>query len=419
MAPATEAPATTTAEGPTQHTLNQDALTALATLREPFGPHQISKLPKISCSKCSDAQYKVCETNGHRRERCDVCQSTLTTAHIHLDYVGHAELTGRLLDADPLWTWEPMAFDDNGLPKFDENGGLWIRLTVCGHTRIGYGDAQKKRGPNAVKEAIGDALRNAGMRFGAALALWSKTDMDEAHAEKEALSIEPSPEERLDELVVLMQKRWGHAGGLKALLQQLEQEELTEAQVPDGLTGGMRLFGELVSERLTHLEREAEQKAAVKRFVADIRKEWDSHQALVKRQAEASELGILDRQVPGPDGVIVSIEHLLTERLSSLRGGASSAPESTTGGAAAPSTAPTQDRAGHVRRLMAQVADGNCWNSITALQQIKGDAEHHNVFDEQVQGPHGTWMPMRTLVTVRIAELEQAAEDRNNERSAA
>jgi hypothetical protein len=34
-----------------------------------------------------------------------------------------------------------------------------------------------------VKEAIGDALRNAAMRFGAALDLWAKSDLREAQAE--------------------------------------------------------------------------------------------------------------------------------------------------------------------------------------------------------------------------------------------
>jgi hypothetical protein len=51
---------------------------------------------------------------------------------------------------------------------------MWIKLTVCGVTRLGYGDAQGKTGGDAMKERIGDALRNAAMRFGAALELWHK-----------------------------------------------------------------------------------------------------------------------------------------------------------------------------------------------------------------------------------------------------
>lgn len=97
---------------------------------------------------------------------------------VHLKYVGHAALTDRLLDVDPAWSWEPVSFDSNtGLPMLDSLGGLWIRLTVCGITRLGYGDAPGKKGGDAIKECIGDALRNAAMRFGAALDLWHKGDL--------------------------------------------------------------------------------------------------------------------------------------------------------------------------------------------------------------------------------------------------
>lgn len=94
-----------------------------------------------------------------------------------LDFVGHAATTQRLLEVDPTWSWKPLAVDASGLPAFDTLGGLWIELTVCGVTRLGYGDAGGKKGPNAVKEAIGDAIRNAAMRFGVAIDLWAKEDI--------------------------------------------------------------------------------------------------------------------------------------------------------------------------------------------------------------------------------------------------
>ena len=109
---------------------------------------------------------------------------------MHLDYVGHAALTDRLLDADPFWTWEPLAFDADGLPKLDHTGGMWIKLTVCGVTRLGYGDADGKTGGNAVKERIGDALRNGAMRFGAALDLWHKGELHKATDPNEWADIE-------------------------------------------------------------------------------------------------------------------------------------------------------------------------------------------------------------------------------------
>ncbi|MFJ6069013.1 hypothetical protein ACIQHU_38990 [Streptomyces tendae] len=179
MPQGTEAPAGTMAEGPTSHTQKQAG--GLAKLREEFPASLIQALPKLWCKRCSDSRNKVCE--DHRKAKCNDCGNYITTAHVDLSYVGHAELTHRLLDADPLWDWEPVAFDQRGLPQFDENGGLWIRLTVCGHSRLGYGDSQGKKGPNAVKEAIGDALRNAAMRFGAALDLWAKSDLREAQTE--------------------------------------------------------------------------------------------------------------------------------------------------------------------------------------------------------------------------------------------
>lgn len=88
-----------------------------------------------------------------------------------------------------------MSTDDNGLPAFDRNGGLWISLTVCGVTRFGYGDADGKTGGNAVKEAIGDALRNAAMRFGAALDLWHKGDLHIAEETPEQVETD-TPEGR-------------------------------------------------------------------------------------------------------------------------------------------------------------------------------------------------------------------------------
>jgi hypothetical protein len=96
-----------------------------------------------------------------------------------LDYVGHAATTKIILDADDRWNWEPLSMTDEGLPRFDDAGGLWIKLTIGGVTRLGYGDAGGKKGPNATKEAIGDAIRNAAMRFGVALELWSKADFYE------------------------------------------------------------------------------------------------------------------------------------------------------------------------------------------------------------------------------------------------
>lgn len=146
----------------------------LELLRKPFPKHQISKLPKPTKKQTEDVR-----NDFKKGIRCSECGAWHHPDVAHLDYVGHAALTDRLLDVDPLWTWEPLALRD-GLPAFDANGGLWIKLTVCGHTRIGYGSAtdnENKDNGAYEKEVIGDALRNAAMRFGAALELWHKGDL--------------------------------------------------------------------------------------------------------------------------------------------------------------------------------------------------------------------------------------------------
>jgi hypothetical protein len=147
----------------------------LDLLRKPFPATQVSQLPRVTCKGCSQSHGGTCDK--HEKRKCQTCSGWVSTAHIHLDFVGHAALTDRLLDADPNWSWEPLAYDDRGLPAYDAINGLWIKLTICGITRLGYGDAQGKSGNNAVKEIIGDALRNAAMRFGAALDLWHKGDL--------------------------------------------------------------------------------------------------------------------------------------------------------------------------------------------------------------------------------------------------
>lgn len=152
----------------------------LDLLRAPFPPHQISKLPKETRAQIDARKNRE---SGCMVFNCKVCGGHHHKDAVHLDYVGHAALTDRLLDTDIQWSWEPVAFGPDGLPAFDRNGGLWIRLTVGGVTRLGYGSADGKSGGDAVKEIIGDALRNAAMRFGAALDLWHKGDL---HAEDES-----------------------------------------------------------------------------------------------------------------------------------------------------------------------------------------------------------------------------------------
>jgi hypothetical protein len=126
--------------------------TKLAALRVPFPANKISKKPRGGTM---------------------------------LDYVGHADITERMLEVDPEWNWSPCQWED-GAPKFVKTKegkpvGLWIRLTVCGVTRLGYGSVEATA-VDAEKQLIGDALRNAAMRFGVALELWSKSEAASASA---------------------------------------------------------------------------------------------------------------------------------------------------------------------------------------------------------------------------------------------
>lgn len=146
----------------TDETRRMTAKTA-AALRKPFPRESIGQVPR---------------------------KNRKTGSTVYLDYVGHAAVTDRLLAVDPEWTWEPLALDERGLPALDRAGNLWIRLTVCGVTRIGVGD-----GPDA-KQIIGDAIRNAAMRFGVALDLWAKEDLlafaEEAEQHKRQAAAGPS-----------------------------------------------------------------------------------------------------------------------------------------------------------------------------------------------------------------------------------
>jgi len=167
-------------------------------LREPFTRKQIGKLPKVWCKNCSNPKV---ECTKHQIKKCGVCKNSLTEAHNHVDFVGHAHVTERLLDVDPTWNWEPMGIDANGLPMLDEHGGLWIKLTIGTETRIGYGHADGRRGGDPTKVAIGDAIRIAAMRFGVALEQWMK-DTPDPVAEKPAPKEEPTltPQQRAGEL---------------------------------------------------------------------------------------------------------------------------------------------------------------------------------------------------------------------------
>lgn len=102
---------------------------------------------------------------------------TIPRNGINLAYVSHADITKILIEVDPLWSWHPAGWE-NGRPAINvENNTatMWGSLTLLGKSMLGVGSVRADK-QDLDKELIGDFLRNAAMRFGIALSLWSKQD---------------------------------------------------------------------------------------------------------------------------------------------------------------------------------------------------------------------------------------------------
>jgi hypothetical protein len=114
---------------------------------------------------------------------------------MQLDFVGHADVTKMLIEIDPEWTWEPTAFDANGLPAYRVENGMahmagW--LTILGVRRLGIGSVMHNK-PDLLKELISDFIRNAAMRFGVCLALWTKQEWEDVSHTPSAPVAKPAP----------------------------------------------------------------------------------------------------------------------------------------------------------------------------------------------------------------------------------
>lgn len=107
-------------------------------LRKPFKPEQIGKLPA-------------------------------TARRPALDFVGHAAVTDRLNRIAPDWTYTV-------LERFLFENKIWIHgsMTLGGVTREEFGDGDDP------KEALGNFLRRAAMRFGVAIDLWSREELGDS-----------------------------------------------------------------------------------------------------------------------------------------------------------------------------------------------------------------------------------------------
>ncbi len=116
----------------------------------------------------------------------------------NLSYVGHADVNRTLTELDPDWSWEPLAFDDDGAPKIisrDKADVLWGRLTLHGKTVLCVGSCD----PNKVdvdKELVGDLIRNGAMRHNVYGALWSKAERDGTEERTEPAERRSGPQNR-------------------------------------------------------------------------------------------------------------------------------------------------------------------------------------------------------------------------------
>jgi hypothetical protein len=112
-----------------------------------------------------------------------------------LDFVGHADITKMLIEVDSEWTWEPVAFDADGLPAYRVENGMahmagW--MTIHGVRRLGIGSVMASK-PDLFKELASDYLRNAAMRFGFCLSLWTKQEWDDVSHTPTTSAPKPAP----------------------------------------------------------------------------------------------------------------------------------------------------------------------------------------------------------------------------------
>jgi hypothetical protein len=102
---------------------------------------------------------------------------TIPRNGVSLSYVSHADVCRILIEVDPLWSWQPIEWIE-GRPAIHVINGtatMWGTLTLLGKSMIGVGSVRADK-QEYEKELVGDFLRNAAMRFGIALSLWSKQD---------------------------------------------------------------------------------------------------------------------------------------------------------------------------------------------------------------------------------------------------
>lgn len=153
---------------------------ALLTILDSWGqpdPGMLAQLPRYTGNERDKSK--------RNKSRCDVCGGWHEQPSIHLDYMGHADVTEALIKIDPFWTWRPAAINQSSggpaiVPSLGKAGMMvmWAYLTILGKEMLCVGTAQQSK-EELEKELIGDMIRNGALRFGIAVRLWSKADHED------------------------------------------------------------------------------------------------------------------------------------------------------------------------------------------------------------------------------------------------
>lgn len=165
-----------------------------------------------------------------------------------LDFVGHADVNKALIEIDPLWTWQPVAWDDEGMPKIKVANGvatMWGIMTIHGKQMLGVATVQANK-PDLYKELASDFIRNAAMRFGVYLSLWTKNEWEDAAISSKTSSRKSKAEDTKEDPL-----RPAHPDALKKFIEVCAKDNLDHDQVADH--AGVNLAGIVTTEDLVKL----------------------------------------------------------------------------------------------------------------------------------------------------------------------
>lgn len=175
--------------------------------------------------------------------------SKLPKGGITLDFVGHADITRILIEVDPHWNIEPVAYDEAGLPAAKKIGNMiqaGFRMTLFGQTRYCVGSVEERKS-DIGKELVSDAIRNGAMRFGISLSLWTKAEWEDLGATP---AVAPAPR-KVKAVTETKVTKPIDAETISKFIAACTNANLDHEQVAD--LAGVDLKGNLTTDDLTKL----------------------------------------------------------------------------------------------------------------------------------------------------------------------